>query len=253
MHTDLPLWRDVRNAVFPSFPDAPGAKNVFATLMVLRLCPRSHTPNAITTASAKANQAVAYCLAPSFFQIRQSQVWVRDPAARYARVVCERFAPKETRGRGECRAPVAPAASRADLGFQHCAADLLFEYYRQFEQLQRFRRGRQRCQHHQQCLHIFFKPDHAECESRWRDLYQQRNDLGRRGVGPDGEHHEQRQSGQSELCVRVARATCCGESPCRRATAETDSPLATISATIRALSSSLHVRRRPAPVNTSSR
>src|SRR6202022_5067163 len=101
----LPLWRDVRNAVFPSFPDAPGAKNVFVTL----------------------------------------QVWVRDPAARYARVVCERFAPKEIRGRGECRVPVAPAASRADLGFQHCAADLLFEYYRQFEQLQRFRRGRQRC------------------------------------------------------------------------------------------------------------
>jgi hypothetical protein len=77
------------------------------------LCPRSHTPNAITTASAKANQAVAYCLAPSSFQIRQSQVWVRDPAARYARVVCERFAPKEIRGRGECRVPVAPAASRA--------------------------------------------------------------------------------------------------------------------------------------------
>ena len=47
----------------------------------------------------------------------------------------------------------------------------------------------------------------------------------------------------------IAAAT----SPCRRATAETESPLATISATIRALSSSLHVRRRPAPVKTSSR
>src|ERR1700724_2867771 len=36
-------------------------------------------------------------------------------------------------------------------------------------------------------------------------------------------------------------------------TAQTESPLATISATIRALSSSLHFRRRPAPVKTSSR
>lgn len=41
--------------------------------------------------------------------------------------------------------------------------------------------------------------------------------------------------------------------PCRRATEHTESSLATISATIRALSSSLHFRRRPAPVKTSSR
>ena len=139
------------------------------------------------------------------------------------------------------------------LGISALRPDLLFEYYRQFEQLQRFRRGRQRCQHHQQCLHIFFKPDHAECESRWRDLYQQRNDLGRRGGRPRRRTSRTAPIWSSELCVRVARATCCGESPCRRATAETDSPLATISATIRALSSSLHVRRRPAPANTSSR
>ena len=39
----------------------------------------------------------------------------------------------------------------------------------------------------------------------------------------------------------------------RRATAQTESPLVAISATIRALSSSHQVRRRPAPVNTSSR
>jgi len=56
------------------------------------------------------------------------------------------------------------------------------------------------------------------------------------------------------LAIAVAsQITVGGDNPCRRATAETDSPLATISATIRALSSSLHVRRRPAPVNTSSR
>ena len=35
----------------------------------------------------------------------------------------------------------------------------------------------------------------------------------------------------------------CGENPCRRATAETESPLATISATIRALSFAPHLRR----------
>ena len=46
---------------------------------------------------------------------------------------------------------------------------------------------------------------------------------------------------------------CCGDNPCRLATPETDSPLVTISATIRALSSSLNDRRRPAPVKTSSR
>src|SRR5437762_215983 len=46
---------------------------------------------------------------------------------------------------------------------------------------------------------------------------------------------------------------CCGENPWRRATAQTEAPLATISATIRALSSWRHFRRRPAPVKTSSR
>src|SRR5262249_8583453 len=45
--------------------------------------------------------------------------------------------------------------------------------------------------------------------------------------------------------------TCCGNNPWRRATAQTESP--TVSATIRALSSSLQRRRRPLPVNTSSR
>jgi len=47
--------------------------------------------------------------------------------------------------------------------------------------------------------------------------------------------------------------SCCGDSPCRRATAHTDKPLVSVSATIRALSSARHVRRRPAPVNTSIR
>src|SRR3979490_3037070 len=46
---------------------------------------------------------------------------------------------------------------------------------------------------------------------------------------------------------------CCGVNPWRRATAQTESPLATISATIRALSPLLHFRLRPAPVKTSSR
>jgi hypothetical protein len=41
-----------------------------------------------------------------------ARVWVRDPAARYARVV-NRFAPFEIRGRRESRVPAAPAASRA--------------------------------------------------------------------------------------------------------------------------------------------
>lgn len=44
-----------------------------------------------------------------------------------------------------------------------------------------------------------------------------------------------------------------GDHPCRRATAQTESPLVAISATIRALSSSRHARRRPLPVKTSSR
>jgi hypothetical protein len=64
-------------------------------------------------------------------------------------------------------------------------------------------------------------------------------------------------AGESAVCdacnCRRQPNICCGDILCRRATAETDSPLTAISATIRALSSSLHVRRRPAPVNTSSR
>jgi hypothetical protein len=46
---------------------------------------------------------------------------------------------------------------------------------------------------------------------------------------------------------------CSGDNPCWRATLETESPRRSISATMRALSSSLHVRLRPAPVNTCSR
>jgi hypothetical protein len=55
----------------------------------------------------------------------------------------------------------------------------------------------------------------------------------------------------SRAC-RLHPKSCCGDNPCRRATAQTDSPLVTVSATIRALSSALHARRRPAPVKTSS-
>ena len=63
-----------------------------------------------------------------------------------------------------------------------------------------------------------------------------------------------RESAVWDACNSRRQPTnCCGESPCHRATAEAESPLAMISATIRALSSALHVRRRPAPVNTSSR
>jgi hypothetical protein len=58
----------------------------------------------------------------------------------------------------------------------------------------------------------------------------------------------------SVLCnCRRQPNSCCGDNPCRRATPETLSPLVIISPTIRALSSALHVRRRPRPVNTSSR
>jgi hypothetical protein len=46
---------------------------------------------------------------------------------------------------------------------------------------------------------------------------------------------------------------CCGESPWRRATEHTDASLTMLSATIRAFSSPLQLRRRPAPVNTSIR
>jgi hypothetical protein len=45
----------------------------------------------------------------SFAKNREFQMLVRDLAARCARVVHGRFA---QRGRGECRAPVAPAAAR---------------------------------------------------------------------------------------------------------------------------------------------
>jgi len=47
--------------------------------------------------------------------------------------------------------------------------------------------------------------------------------------------------------------SCCGDKPCRRATAQTESPLDAISPTIRTFSSSSQMRRRPAPVNTSIR
>src|SRR5216683_6722795 len=55
------------------------------------------------------------------------------------------------------------------------------------------------------------------------------------------------------LSCRRQPNNCCGDNPWRRATAQTESLLVSISATIRALSSSLHFRRRPAPVKTSSR
>jgi len=48
------------------------------------------------------------------------KTYLRDPAARYARMMPERFAPSEIRARappqegsGECRVPAAPAASHA--------------------------------------------------------------------------------------------------------------------------------------------
>src|SRR5262249_9137043 len=44
---------------------------------------------------------------------------------------------------------------------------------------------------------------------------------------------------------------CCGDKPCRRATAQTESPLDALSLTIRTFSSSSKARLRPAPVNTS--
>ncbi len=46
---------------------------------------------------------------------------------------------------------------------------------------------------------------------------------------------------------------CCGVSPCRRATADTVSPPRQLSATISAFCSAVQARRRPVPVNTSSR
>jgi hypothetical protein len=46
---------------------------------------------------------------------------------------------------------------------------------------------------------------------------------------------------------------CCGDKPFRRATVQTESPLDAISAMIRTFSSSSQMRRRPAPVNTSTR
>jgi hypothetical protein len=57
----------------------------------------------------------------------------------------------------------------------------------------------------------------------------------------------------ASLSCRRQPNNCCGESPWRLATAQTESPLASISATIRTLSSLLHFRPRPAPVKTSSR
>lgn len=51
----------------------------------------------------------------------------------------------------------------------------------------------------------------------------------------------------------ASQTNCSGDNPWRRVTAQTELPPVAISATIRALSSSRHVRRRPAPVNTSNR
>jgi hypothetical protein len=55
--------------------------------------------------------------------------------------------------------------------------------------------------------------------------------------------------GFSQLTSRESN-NCRGDNPCRRATEQTELTLAAISATIRALSSSLHRRRRPNPVNS---
>jgi len=52
------------------------------------------------------------------WRIRIHQTRLRDPAARCARVVHESFAQKN-RGRGECRVPNAPAASRANGEVKH--------------------------------------------------------------------------------------------------------------------------------------
>jgi hypothetical protein len=59
-------------------------------------------------------------------------------------------------------------------------------------------------------------------------------------------------SGWRRACRRHVN-TCCGVSPCWRATSETTAPATSVSSTIRALSSSEARRRRPVPVITSSR
>ena len=56
----------------------------------------------------------------------------------------------------------------------------------------------------------------------------------------------------SRACRRHPN-NCCGERPWPRATEQTDASLAVLSATIRAFSSALQLRRRPVPVNTSIR
>lgn len=57
----------------------------------------------------------------------------------------------------------------------------------------------------------------------------------------------------SRAALRRHANNCCGVSPCRRATSQTVVPSAWLSATICAFCSAVHERRRPAPVNTSSR
>ena len=60
----------------------------------------------------------------------------------------------------------------------------------------------------------------------------------------------------SSLRLRASRRqpnNCCGVSPCRRATTDTDAPASSVSSTIRALSSTVQRRRPPAPVINSMR
>src|SRR6266404_8650016 len=42
------------------------------------------------------------------FHTRQLRVWIRDPAAPYARVMCQRFAPEGNEGAGKAGCPLHP-------------------------------------------------------------------------------------------------------------------------------------------------
>ena len=63
---------------------------------------------------------------------------------------------------------------------------------------------------------------------------------------------ELRLAAGSRACRRHVKS-CCGVNPCRRATWQAVAPSTKLSATIDAFSSGVQERRRPAPVNTSSR
>lgn len=63
-------------------------------------------------------------------------------------------------------------------------------------------------------------------------------------AGTNCKSSDRERSAAASLSWRRQPNNCCGDNPWRRATAQTESPPATISATIRALSSSLHFRRK---------